>query len=176
MTTVNDILALAETYAECETYDTTKSPEQARAALRAAVEALVIGHESSRTSMLEMLAKHKAMAQELEAAKDKIKRLIVSYNMGTQNYRSLEAERDALQEENADLAMLADQYKAERDAARAKLDVLEKQEPVAYRAWFDADNGARWLFSLWPKEERLEVDWQPLFKAAGAAHKEQTDE
>jgi hypothetical protein len=38
-----------------------------------------------------------------------------------------------------------------------------QDEPVAWRAWFDADNGARWLFSLWPQEERLEVDWQPLY-------------
>jgi hypothetical protein len=37
------------------------------------------------------------------------------------------------------------------------------QEPVAWRAWFDADNGARWLFTLWPEEERLDVEWQPLF-------------
>lgn len=35
-------------------------------------------------------------------------------------------------------------------------------EPVAYRAWFDKDNGARWLFTLWPEEERLDVDWEAL--------------
>ena len=42
------------------------------------------------------------------------------------------------------------------------------QEPVAWRAWFDADNGARWLFSLWPEEERLDVEWQPLFTSPPA--------
>jgi hypothetical protein len=36
-------------------------------------------------------------------------------------------------------------------------------EPVAWRAWFDADNGARWLFTLWPEEERLDVKWEPLY-------------
>lgn len=39
----------------------------------------------------------------------------------------------------------------------------QSAQPVAYRSWFDADNGARWLFTLWPEEEKLEVDWQPLF-------------
>jgi hypothetical protein len=43
-----------------------------------------------------------------------------------------------------------------------------EQQPVAYRAWFDKDNGARWLFTLWPKEERLDVDWEPLFTAPKA--------
>jgi hypothetical protein len=38
-----------------------------------------------------------------------------------------------------------------------------EQKPVAWRAWFDADNGARWLFSLWPEEERLNVEWTPLY-------------
>lgn len=36
-------------------------------------------------------------------------------------------------------------------------------EPVAYRAWFDKDLGARWLFTLWPEEECLDVEWEPLF-------------
>ena len=34
------------------------------------------------------------------------------------------------EEDAADLAMLADQYKAERDALQAKLDELQRQEPV----------------------------------------------
>ena len=38
-------------------------------------------------------------------------------------------------------------------------------EPVAWRAWFDQDNGARWLFTLWPEEERLDVTWEPLYAA-----------
>lgn len=41
----------------------------------------------------------------------------------------------------------------------------DAQEPVAYRAWFDQDNGARWLFTLWPEEERLDVQWEPLYAA-----------
>ena len=43
-----------------------------------------------------------------------------------------------------------------------------QQKPVAWRAWFDADNGARWLFSLWPEEERLDVEWQPLYTSPPA--------
>jgi hypothetical protein len=42
------------------------------------------------------------------------------------------------------------------------------QEPVAWRAWFDADSGARWLFTLWPEEERLDVKWEPLYTAPPA--------
>jgi hypothetical protein len=46
-----------------------------------------------------------------------------------------------------------------------------ESKPVAWRAWFDADNGARWLFTLWPDEERLEVDWQPLYAIPPSAPK-----
>lgn len=42
-------------------------------------------------------------------------------------------------------------------------------QPVAYRAWFDQDNGARWLFTLWPEEERLDVQWEPLYAAPQAS-------
>ena len=38
-----------------------------------------------------------------------------------------------------------------------------KQEPVAWRAWFDVDNSAKWLFTLWPEEEHPSFDWQPLY-------------
>ena len=38
-----------------------------------------------------------------------------------------------------------------------------EQEPVAWRAWFDADNSAKWLFTLWPEEEHPSFDWQPLY-------------
>lgn len=41
----------------------------------------------------------------------------------------------------------------------------QAQKPVAWRAWFDEDHGARWLFTLWPDEERLDVKWEPLFTA-----------
>ena len=34
--------------------------------------------------------------------------------------------------------------------------------PVAWRAWFDADNSAKWLFTLWPEEEHPSFDRQPL--------------
>lgn len=37
--------------------------------------------------------------------------------------------------------------------------------PVAYRAWLDDERGARWVFTLWPEEEHLEVIWEPLFLA-----------
>ncbi|WP_059416213.1 hypothetical protein [Cupriavidus basilensis] len=46
----------------------------------------------------------------------------------------------------------------------------EDAQPVAWRAWFDQDSGARWLFTLWPKEERLDVQWQPLYATQGASH------
>jgi hypothetical protein len=39
----------------------------------------------------------------------------------------------------------------------------QTQEPVAWRAWFDADNSAKWLFTLWPEEEHSSFDWQPLY-------------
>lgn len=47
----------------------------------------------------------------------------------------------------------------------------QQQKPVAWRAWFDADNGARWLFSIWPEEERLDVEWQPLYTSTPAQRK-----
>ena len=56
-----------------------------------------------------------------------------------------------------------------RDSCRSEDLLLEKSKPVAYRAWFDADNGARWLFTLWPEEERLDVVWEPLFTAPKAS-------
>ena len=105
-----------------------------------------------------LLAAVESMAQELEAAKAETKRYADSVAE-----LELAAHQDGL---------LRVRYGRERDALQAKLTELEKQEPVAYRAWFDADNGARWLFSLWPEEERLEVDWQPLYIAAGAAPKQ----
>lgn len=37
--------------------------------------------------------------------------------------------------------------------------------PVAYRAWLDDERGARWVFTLWPEEEHLEVILEPLFLA-----------
>jgi hypothetical protein len=37
--------------------------------------------------------------------------------------------------------------------------------PVAYRAWLDDERGARFVFTLWPEEEHLEVIWEPLFLA-----------
>lgn len=41
--------------------------------------------------------------------------------------------------------------------------IANKLKPVAYRAWFDEDNGARWLFTLWPEEHGgEELPWQPL--------------
>ena len=50
---------------------------------------------------------------------------------------------------------------------QAALSALQgrQAEPVAWRAWFDQDNGARWLFTLWPEEERLDVTWEPLYAA-----------
>jgi hypothetical protein len=36
---------------------------------------------------------------------------------------------------------------------------------VAYRAWLDDERGARWVFTLWPEDEHLEVIWEPLFLA-----------
>ena len=57
-------------------------------------------------------------------------------------------------------------------------DRAQRGEPVAWRAWFDKDSGARWLFSLWPDEENkgLEVDWQPLYTAPQPERKPMTDD
>ena len=57
---------------------------------------------------------------------------------------------------------------AERDELKARLENLQlcEKEPVAYRAWFDEDHGARWLFTIWPEEEKLGVTWEPLYRAA----------
>lgn len=63
-----------------------------------------------------------------------------------------------------ELLQAASEIRAALAQARA-----EQAEPVAWRAWFDADHGARWLFTLWPQEERLDVDWQPLYTAPPAA-------
>jgi hypothetical protein len=46
-----------------------------------------------------------------------------------------------------------------------QMTAQQDTKPVAWRAWFDEDNGARWLFTLWPEEERLDVTWQPLYAA-----------
>ncbi|MBD9476455.1 hypothetical protein IB268_26325 [Achromobacter sp. ACM01] len=54
-------------------------------------------------------------------------------------------------------------------AALASAPVAGEAQPVAYRAWFDQDSGARWLFTLWPEEERLDVQWEPLFAAPQAS-------
>ena len=56
-------------------------------------------------------------------------------------------------------------------------DRAQRGEPVAWRAWFDKDSGARWLFSLWPDEENkgLEVDWQPLYTAPQPERKPMSD-
>ena len=51
----------------------------------------------------------------------------------------------------------------------------EQSEPVAYRAWFDGHNVARWLFTLWPEEEQLNVDWQPLYTAPPLREPEQSE-
>ncbi len=70
------------------------------------------------------------------------------------------------QTEMVEKCMVAMNGNAERgEKAEKERDALTQQEPVAYRAWFDKDNGARWLFTLWPEEERLDVDWEPLFTA-----------
>lgn len=72
--------------------------------------------------------------------------------------------RKKLAEREVDILDLAEQFRTKLDEAT---DARE-QKPVAYRAWFDKDNGARWLFTLWPEEERLDVDWEPLFTAPKA--------
>ena len=64
-----------------------------------------------------------------------------------------------------------------RQAVDEAVELIERyagsvQEPVAWRAWFDEDNGARWLFSLWPDEERLDVEWQPLYTRPAPAQAE----
>ena len=50
-----------------------------------------------------------------------------------------------------------------------------EQEPVAWRAWFDADNSAKWLFTLWPEEEHPSFDWQPLYTTPPQPKKPEQD-
>ena len=57
-------------------------------------------------------------------------------------------------------------FKSEKLAAITVIDAAlaqPEQERVAWRAWFDADNSAKWLFTLWPEEEHPSFDWQPLY-------------
>jgi hypothetical protein len=100
-------------------------------------------------------------------------------------YRQLEALKAKLERENKRLAealananeqaerfergwyLRGDEIERLQEVSEEATDARE-QQPVAYRAWFDKDNGARWLFTLWPEEERLDVDWEPLFTAPKA--------
>jgi chromosome segregation ATPase len=157
MTTVNDVMDLVLAYAaSCGESNCQGAEVDGFDESRAAVEAMAQERDDLKLIAEQYRLEHNALEQELEAVKkhckwadDEIEQLNTAIHRTSIKYCERIAERDALQVK------------------------LEKQEPVAYRAWFDADNGARWLFSLWPEEERLEVDWQPLYAAAGAAHKEQ---
>jgi hypothetical protein len=51
----------------------------------------------------------------------------------------------------------------ELSTLREKVKRMEEQEPVAYRAWFDKDQSAKWLFTLWPEECNDDFDWEPLY-------------
>lgn len=96
------------------------------------------------------------------------------------NKKTIETLKDALEAldtsqgfvEASANAKFCDGWGSQLDAAekaitelRTVIATIEAQQPVAYRAWFDQDHGARWLFTLWPDEERLEVDWEPLYAA-----------
>lgn len=65
----------------------------------------------------------------------------------------------------------AEQMQEYARAALASAPVAGEAQPVAYRAWFDQDSGARWLFTLWPEEERLDVQWEPLYAAPPVSEK-----
>jgi len=72
-----------------------------------------------------------------------------------------------LLEENNDLAFLADQYKAERDALQAKLDELQRQEPVGFVAPHEIENlreGYPATAVMLPSNKRTE----PLYAAPKA--------
>ena len=162
MTTVNDVMALADNYEHHGI--TSELGKQDRAALLAAVE---------------------SMAQELEAAKAEIARLIVSYNMGTQNYRSLEAERDALQakldEQTAHVNRLTpnNEYLA-READRKSRMVIELQaklnalEPDAARYRWLRENVNTWGRIEMQHNGNYPERMDAAIYAAMAAHKEQT--
>ena len=80
--------------------------------------------------------------------------------------RELEIEKDATTVANNEAVSWKTAWGKEFDKAaelEAKLEAMQEQKPVAYRAWFDADNGARWLFTLWTEEEKLDVEWEPLY-------------
>jgi hypothetical protein len=75
---------------------------------------------------------------------------------------------EALQSKLGDAIRSLANWQHQCTELQAKVDAMGKGEAVAYRAWFDADNGARWLFTLWPEEERLDVEWEPLYAAPKA--------
>lgn len=91
---------------------------------------------------------------------------------------ALQAKVVELDHDTADLAMLADQYKAERDTLAAKLAALEKQEPVAWMVKFDAKLGGANVTDrllIWRKDsatehvaEHLIRSVEPIYRAAGA--------
>lgn len=140
---------------------------------------------SSRLKVVEaevvaLKSERKELRAKLKQQTEMVEKCMVAMNGNAERGEKAEKERDALTSElelarmKTYCASISDIAK-ERDALVIKVVALEldaakfkQQEPVAYRAWFDKDNGARWLFTLWPEEERLDVDWEPLFTAPKA--------
>lgn len=80
------------------------------------------------------------------------------------NRNTLERVLEALEYLETESDAIPVDVMALHEEVRALLAEKVEPKPVAYRAWFDADNGARWLFTLWPDEEGGEdFDWQPLY-------------
>lgn len=91
---------------------------------------------------------------EIEAALDTSAEVLAMVGGYTRDFETLQSLRDQLPQLFAD----AGAYRE-----------MMATGPVAHRGWFDEDNGARWLFTLWPDEERLQIDWQPLYTRPATA-------
>jgi len=107
-------------------------------------------------------------ADAIEALQSKLGDAIRSLANWQHQCTELQAENERLKAEREALRDSANEVVRLREQLQSRLDAMGKGEAVAYRAWFDADNGARWLFTLWPEEERLNVEWEPLYAAPKA--------
>ena len=116
--------------------------------------------------------KHTELIERLRAGSGGMKHWQELESEAADAIEALQAENERLEHEKHEDSELWRKSILEREqqisALQSQLDAMGKGEAVAHRAWFDADNGARWLFTLWPEEERLDVEWEPLYAAPKA--------
>jgi len=73
-----------------------------------------------------------ALLDKLAALQAHNERLIAAYNMGTESYRALQAENEAVRKANIDCVNHFDALRVDYDAALARLAAIEKQPPFTY--------------------------------------------